>query len=151
MRPLLVFSALALVCGLGCGGAPKGALPLVPVSGSLIVNGKPLNDVFVQLIPVAADSKTKPGIATTDADGKFVIRTNGDKGANPGKYKVVLGNAKPAGPVSLEEATRMSGQYTKTNGIPKVELPYPTEWTTEKTTPKEVEVANQAVVINIDI
>lgn len=149
-------SCLLLLCALGCsgGGADK-PLPLYPVTGSLIVGGKPLENVFVQLLPVDLTSKAKPGAATTDAEGKFVIRTNGDKGANPGKYKVVLGTsgaaANPNKQVTLEEATKMSGQYAKTRGIPVETLPYPKEWGTAATTPKEVEVTDKAVVVNIDI
>jgi hypothetical protein len=150
MRQIMSLAVLAFV--VGCGGASGPApLPLYPVTGSLIVGGKKLDNVIVQLIPATADSKGKPGIATTDAEGKFVIRTNGDKGANPGKYKVVLGSSQPSGPVTLEEATKMSGQYAKSGGITKVTLPYPSEWAAEKTTPKEVDVTDQPLVIDIDI
>src|SRR5262249_6382642 len=131
MRQLIGLALLVSLCGLGCGSKSPGALPLYSVSGKLVVNGKPLENVTVQLIPAGdPDTKAKPGVATTDKEGKFVIRTNGDKGANPGKYKVVLGSATqaPTGPMSLEDATKMSGQYAKTGGIPKVDLPYPAEW-----------------------
>jgi hypothetical protein len=153
MRQMMSLAVLFLPFVVGCGSGGPAPLPLHPVTGSLIVGGKPLENITVQLMPASGtDSKAKPGLATTDAEGKFMIRTNGDKGANPGKYKVVLGSSKPAtGPVTLEEATAMSGQYAKTGGIPKVELPYPAEWASEKTSPKEVEVTDQPVVINIDI
>lgn len=155
MHRMFNLALFASVVAVGCSSSQgPGALPLRPVTGSLVVNGKPLDNIQVQLIPVGVDTKAKPGVATTDKDGKFVIRTNGDKGANPGKYKVVLGSSNastPTGPVSLDEATKMSGQYAKTRGIPKVELPFPPEWGGEKTTPKEIEVADKPVEINIDI
>lgn len=151
MRKMLSIAVLALPFVVGCGQGGPEPMPLYPVTGSLVVSGKPLENVTVQLMPAGDNAKGKPGIATTDAEGKFEIRTNGDKGMNPGKYKVVLGSTKPAGPVTVEEATKMSGQYARTGGAPKEELPYPAEWAAEKTTPKEVEVTDQPVVIGIDI
>lgn len=148
-------SFVLLLCALGCSGGATAPPPLYPVTGSLIVGGKPLENIYVQLLPSDVNSKSKPAAATTDADGKFIIRTNGDKGANTGKYKVVLGTSSaatnPNKQVTVEEATKMSGQYAKTRGMPTVTLPYPKEWGAASTTPKEVEVTNQPVVVNIDI
>jgi len=148
-------SCLLLLCALGCNGGATAPPPLYPVTGSLVVGGKPLENIYVQLLPVDVNSKAKPGTATTDAEGKFVIRTNGDKGANAGKYKVVLGTSPtattPNKQMTVEEATKMSGEYAKTRGIPTVTLPYPKEWGSPATTPKEVEVTSAPVVVNIDI
>ena len=74
---------------LGCsvGEAPP---KLIPVTGTLVVGGKPLENITVQLMPVDTKAKVRPGIGKTDAEGKFTILTNGDKGANVGKFKVVL-------------------------------------------------------------
>ncbi len=149
-------SSVFLLCLLGCSGGADGPA-LYPVTGTLKAGGKPLADITVQLIPVDANSKTKPGTGVTDAEGNFTIRTNGDKGAETGKFKVVLAApaaSVPSGPMSLEEATKMSGQYAKSGGPPKVapsSLPFPAEWAGASTTPKEIDVAKEPVVINIDI
>lgn len=145
-------SYLVLLCAFGCSGGKDAPPSLYPVTGTVVVEGKPLADTMVQLIPVDLTSKARPGSGTTDAEGKFVIRTNGDKGATAGKFKVVLGTgAQPPKQMSLEEATKMSGQYAKSGGIPQVKPPFPKEWADPKTSPKEVEVTNQAVVVNVDI
>ena len=96
----------------------------------------------------------KPGLGKTDAEGKFTIITNGDKGANPGKYKVVLSvpSLQQTGEYSLEAATKMSGQFAKTGGPPKASAPpFPPEWGGPQTSPKEVEVTKQPLHIKIDI
>lgn len=145
-------SCLVVVCVLGCGGEAVKPLPLYSVTGTVKVNGQPLKDTLVQLLPTDTSTKAKPGVGKTDDDGKYQIRTNGDKGANSGTYKVVLGNAvEQSGPVTLEEATRMSGQYSKTNGPPKPTYPFPKEWASAKTTPKEVEVTDEPQIVDIDI
>ena len=145
-------SCLVLLCVLGCGSEVVKPLPLYPVTGSVKVKGAPLKDTLVQLLPVDPSSKAKPGVATTDSEGNFVIRTNGDKGANSGKFKVVLGSVvEQQGPVSLEDATKMSGQYTKTGGPPKPTFAFPKEWASAKTTPKEIEVTDKAQIVDIDI
>ena len=154
MRQMSCLLLMMTLAGCSSSSGPA-ALPLYPVTGTFIVNGKPLKDTLVQLVPTAPDSKSKPGIGKTDGEGKFMIRTNGDKGANPGKYKVVLGtgvdDAASKGPVSIEEASKMSGQFAKTRGIPQQTLPFPKEWASAKTTPKEVEVVKGPITVNIDI
>jgi hypothetical protein len=141
----------------GCSGADAPP-PLYPVTGTLIVGGKPLENITVQLTPVDLDSKSKPGVGLTDAEGKFTILTNGDKGATAGKFKVVLLSSavsKSTGPMSVEEATKLSGEYTQQIAQGKrpepPALPFPKEWADATTTPKEVEVVNQPVIIKIDI
>jgi len=58
----------------------------------------------------------------------------------------------------VEDATKMSGEMTqkiaKANSDTKLEgmtMPFPVEWSNASTTPKEVEIVDKAVVINIDI
>ena len=147
-------SSLLLLCAVGCSSETIAPPTLYPVTGSLVVGGKPLENVTVQLIPVDVTSKARPGSGKTDAEGKFTILTNGDKGATAGKYKVVLGSPSlaPSGPVSVEEATKMSGQYAKSGGPPApVTLPYPLEWASATTSPKEVDVVDKPLEIKIDI
>jgi len=152
MRYVCCLVLLGLVAG--CTGAPDSAPALYPVTGELIVGGKPLADIQIQLTPVDLQAKMKPGLGKTDAEGKFTIITNGDKGANPGKYKVVLSTQTVAqtGEYSLEEAMKQSGQYAKTGGPPKPTAPpFPPEWGGAQTSPKEVEVTKQPLHIKIDI
>ncbi len=143
---------------LGCSGGeapPK----LYPVTGTVVVGGKPLENITVQLMPVDPAAKGRPGIGKTDAEGKFTILTNGDKGANAGKFKVVLQSVTAAprtGPISVEEATKMNGEMMekmKQSGgrYEPPKQPFPVEWASQATSPKEVEIVDKPVVINIDI
>ncbi|MDX1969272.1 MAG: hypothetical protein SFV23_18995 [Planctomycetaceae bacterium] len=86
-----------LSCGLlltgllGCGG--DGRPRLIPVSGTVTLDGNPLEGAIVGFQPIA-DAKEKfqrPPGGITDAAGKFVLGTY-DKtdGAPVGKYKVVI-------------------------------------------------------------
>ncbi len=159
MRHLSRLLLLSLSFGVwGCSGS-DGAPPLHPVTGTLVVGGKPLENVTVQLTPVDLNSTARPALGKTDAEGKFTILTNGDRGATAGKYKVVLLTSAPAsGPMSVEEATKLSGQMTQqmmqSGGQPvsmTPTLPFPKEWADAGTTPKEIEVASQPVEIKIDI
>lgn len=143
-----------MLCVVGCGSGGAPPPKMYPVTGTLKVKGKALENVTVQLIPADQLAKdSKPAVGTTDAEGKFTMRTNGDKGVIAGKYKVVLitTNSPGSGPVSLEEATKMSGQYAATQGPPKIEQPFPQEWGSATTTPKVHEVVDKPTEINIDI
>lgn len=137
----------------GCSSPGVAPPKLYPVTGNLKVDGKPLEGVTVQLMPADPQSTAQPCSGVSTKEGDFVIRTNGDRGATAGKFKVVLGGAAivQEGPVSVEEAAKISGAGTRFGGMPKPKYPFPMEWTNPKTTPKTVEVVDQAVVVNIDI
>jgi hypothetical protein len=155
---------ILLLCAVGCSSGAVAPLPVYSVKGTVNVGGKPLEGVSVQLIPVDEKSKAKPGIGTTDEEGNFSITTNGDRGANPGKFKVVLGTMaeqqeKQLTSMSYEEqqkaryasAEQLSGANAKTKGFVKKAPEFPKEWANAKTSPKEVEIIDKAVIFNIDI
>jgi hypothetical protein len=152
-------SGALLLCLLGCSTGGADAPVLYPVTGTLKAGGKPLADITVQLVPVdkSEKSKARPGIANTDAEGNFTIRTNGDKGAASGKYKVVLSTgAAKAEQDTMEDAMKkqeaMMQRMKQGATAPAAPTsPFPKEWTEATTSPKEVEVGNQPVTIDIDI
>jgi hypothetical protein len=89
MRGLTAFVAglLALPLG-GCGDA---ASKLVPVSGSVTMDGKPLPGAVVTFTPTG----TTPGVGgsgLTGQDGAFVLAEGrrAARGVPPGDYKVVI-------------------------------------------------------------
>jgi hypothetical protein len=140
----------------GCSGSSGKFAPpkLYPVKGNLKIDGKPAEGITVQLSPADPASKTQPASGVTDAEGNFVIRTNGDRGATEGKYKVVLGTGVSEvkeGPVSVEEATKLSGAGVRYGGMPTPKYPFPIEWSSPLTTPKTVDVNSQGLEFNIDI
>jgi len=138
---------------LGCSGV-KGP-PLFSVTGKLVVGGKPLENTTVQLIPFGPDPNARPGIGKTDKEGKFTILTNGEKGATAGTFKVVLISAiatETTGQMTVEQATKMSGQYAASGGPPKATiLPFPAEWADANLTPKEITVVDKPVTLNIEL
>jgi len=85
---LLVFAAACLAAG--CGG-PN----VVPVSGRVTLDGKPVSGVHVGFQPVASAGNKNPGggsYAITDADGRFTLRLveGGGSGAVVGKHRVEI-------------------------------------------------------------
>ncbi|MFM7318081.1 MAG: hypothetical protein ACKO5E_14140 [bacterium] len=75
----------------GCGTASHNGHDLVPVSGSILVEGKALEGLVVEFKPSFKwpDEKMPFPRGTTDAEGKFNIGTlNSHDGAMPGDYLV---------------------------------------------------------------
>lgn len=81
--------AMLFLVIVGC-GAPKADLPpLVPVSGTVTLDGKPLANAGVTFIPVGA---TRGGIysSITDDSGRYeLIDRESRKGAPVGEFKVI--------------------------------------------------------------
>lgn len=119
MRCLMV-SIFVLVCLAGCSGS--GQPPLYPVRGRVLVDGKPVADVFVMLHSLDdthADMPRPSG--RTDTQGYFNLSsyTTGD-GAPAGDY-VATCEWKPrsANPLIREGPDRLEGRYSnpKTSGL----------------------------------
>jgi hypothetical protein len=99
--------AVAFLAMTGCGGK----LGVVPVSGTVSVNGKPAENIAVSFTPIPGQStpgSTSSGI--TDAEGRFELSTVGEHraaGAVPGKHHVTL-NPKITGldQLSYEEGSK---------------------------------------------
>jgi hypothetical protein len=79
-----------LPLALGCGGAIEGPTieKVVPVSGTLTYQGKPLEYFQVTFVPT--DGR-RAAVGITDAAGKFALGTNDvSDGAPPGTHKVAV-------------------------------------------------------------
>jgi hypothetical protein len=84
------FAAIAAVF-VGCGGSEK----VVPVSGVVKLDGKPLANAYVSFQPTAATGSSKAGIGSygvTDASGKYSLKTadNDQSGAVVGPHRVEI-------------------------------------------------------------
>jgi hypothetical protein len=79
-------AALAAACVLalsGCDGRPR----RVPVSGTVLIDGKPLTSGFVYVIPDDA----RPAIGKIDGAGKFILTTfDENDGCVPGIHSVTI-------------------------------------------------------------
>ncbi len=87
---LLAIFALSLP---GCGGGVT--VSLVPVSGVITLDGKPLSNAKIVFMPQASADKKKAPVedssGMSDAEGKFVLQgLKGNPGAVPGTHKVVV-------------------------------------------------------------
>lgn len=80
---LAVFSMLIA----GCGTSGPGVPPLVKVSGTVTMDGKPLADAMVNFTP----DNGRPSVGKTDAMGKYSLMYNDTvEGAVVGKHKVQI-------------------------------------------------------------
>lgn len=92
MKTFITCLALLLAIA-GCDNSPTGnVLPTVPASGTLTLNGVPLDYYRVLFSP----QDGRPAMATTDAEGRFTLGTNdvGD-GAMVGMHRVTVSYVGP--------------------------------------------------------
>lgn len=96
--PLAVFGLL----GCGAGGDDAGRQPVFTVTGTVTLNGSPLENATVAFAPQAGQPTA---VGSTDAQGKFVLTTYeyGD-GAAAGAFAVVI-NKTVAAPASTGAAS----------------------------------------------
>jgi len=81
------------VClGSGCSGGSSG---LVPVSGKVTVDGKPLTSGWVSFRPdkTKGNTSAEEPNAEINSQGEYTLRTRGKPGAPPGAYKVVVSSS----------------------------------------------------------
>lgn len=81
--PRLAVAALGLVLSVGCGGGPT-----VPVSGTVTLDGEPLEGATVIFTP---QDDGRPSAARTDSEGRYELTFSRDaRGALPGKHVVTI-------------------------------------------------------------
>jgi hypothetical protein len=87
LSSLLRYGILSLmtIIVLGLSGCEKGP-KLVPVTGTVTLDGKPVETAGLLFLPV--DSSGTPGNGETDAQGRFQLKTRSQVGAQVGKYYV---------------------------------------------------------------
>jgi hypothetical protein len=81
---------LALLGMIGCGSDPDKAIKLVPVTGTVTLNGKPMANAMVSFIPEVGNTASTAGGDTTGPDGNYLAQYRGRNGLAPGKYKVTV-------------------------------------------------------------
>ncbi|QDV39504.1 DUF4198 domain-containing protein [Tautonia plasticadhaerens] len=100
----------------GCGGddAPGPASELRPVSGLVLVGGKPAAGVDVQLHPLnrSNDADAPRPYGSTDAEGRFRLRLGeAEEGAPAGQYTVTL-----SWPAGVGGADRLGSAFAEPGG-----------------------------------
>ena len=93
-KKTLLASALMATTLAGCGDS-ESKLNLVPVVGTITFNGNdPLTDAEIVFIP--ANKEGKRAQDTTGPQGNYKLQTEGQFGAEPGLYDVLVTKAPPA-------------------------------------------------------
>jgi hypothetical protein len=118
MRRLFLLALLSL--GLLLAGCNRGP-GLVPVSGRVMFEGKPVKEVIVNFQP-AQTTAGNGALGGTDADGRFTLTdSRGQAGAYPGEYKVLFYPALPAGGKEGDAADVVGGGF-RGRSIPAIYL-----------------------------
>ncbi|HVJ84225.1 MAG TPA: DUF6795 domain-containing protein [Caulifigura sp.] len=91
MRELLVVSTF--ICLFQCGCSGESFPEVLPVTGVVTHEGKPVAEATVNLIPTSEKGKSASGV--TDADGKFAVKTymsptHTPEGAMSGDYLITV-------------------------------------------------------------
>ncbi|MHB8970724.1 MAG: hypothetical protein ACYC3X_07585 [Pirellulaceae bacterium] len=85
-------AALTVLVTMGCHKAAADRVPVVPVAGAVVLDGKPTPGTLVVFHPAqGAQSPTPPAQGTVRDDGTFELTTyTANDGAPPGEYKVTI-------------------------------------------------------------
>ena len=90
-------ASVALVGVIGCNGDPDSAIALVPVKGTITLNGKPMANAAISFVPDAGNKASTAGGDTTGPEGNYMARYRNRSGLAPGKYKVLITPGTPSG------------------------------------------------------
>ncbi|QDV48694.1 carboxypeptidase-like regulatory domain-containing protein [Gimesia fumaroli] len=82
---LLLLPLITLLIS-GCGGGPDDAPKTVEVTGTVTMKGNPVADATIVFIPKSGPS----AVGSTDASGKYSLKTGKEPGAIPGSHVVTI-------------------------------------------------------------
>lgn len=92
VRSLAIFLGVGVLSVVGCSsdsGSTTGSMPrLKPVSGTITMDGKPLEGAVLTFLPV--DEKGSMCVGETDEAGKYKLSFVGMPGCAPGDYQVMM-------------------------------------------------------------
>jgi hypothetical protein len=129
-RTLCLVALVAVGCGDGSG------LEIYPVRGKISFDGQPLVEesttVLFQPDAGRGNEAPFPAIGTVDGDGNYTLKTNGQSGASPGWYKVVV--------TALAETPQHATGPKDARSRPVAKSLLPARYGQAQTTPLAVEV-----------
>jgi len=135
----------------GCGDSDD--LKLVPVSGNITINGKPLEGATVAFLPAPDNKAGAPGLDTTGPSGNYKAMTRQRSGLAPGKYRMSV-----TLPLTKATASKLPDDIQNDPMMAKMALGLDTKDASSKkkaATPvayeKDVEVANESTVLDYDV
>jgi hypothetical protein len=114
-------TSLLVLMVAGCGDGPR----LVPVAGSVTLDGKPLEGATLSFMPVAGNVISTPGSDVTGPDGNFTMTYNGRAGLAPGKYRVLVSKTEEVVPKGMQvpEVFAKASFEKKLMGLTKEVIP----------------------------
>ncbi|WZO96282.1 carboxypeptidase-like regulatory domain-containing protein [Isosphaeraceae bacterium EP7] len=119
-RPL-AGAACSLAVLAGCG---EDGPTLVPVRGTVTLNGQPLADAEIVFVPDPANTDVTGGRDKSGPDGNYLATYNGRSGLAVGRYKVLVSKKAEAPPgMVLPDAIKMDRVQQEMMGIRKEILP----------------------------
>jgi hypothetical protein len=86
-RPMRLVGMTALLVTVAACSGPRTP---VPVSGTVTLDGKPVEGATVTFLVLGDDKEGRPATGQTDKTGTFHLKTGNEDGARPGEYKVVV-------------------------------------------------------------
>ena len=89
MKGSWVVAVLAVAGFAGC-GSEESRVKLVPVSGKVTLNGKPLANATVTYMPDKSNAYSTPATDSTGPEGNYMMMWKNRKGISPGKYTVIV-------------------------------------------------------------
>lgn len=103
--------AIILFGACGCGGGGAGRPDLVPVTGTVMYNGKPIAGASVSFWKEGAP---RPAAGITDSDGKFSLSMfDPNDGAMVGENVITVSKAAAVAPTSSDDMSAMLNDPTK--------------------------------------
>jgi hypothetical protein len=145
MRWRVLAVPVAAVTFLGCG---SGGPSLVPVSGTVTYNGKPLGGADIVFVPLDQKQPQTPGGDVTGPEGNYKAMYQGRAGLAPGKYKVYV-SKKPEVPSNVPADLQDDPYMASLSGAAVAEVD-PGKSAIEKTA-VEREVPTQGGTVDVDI
>jgi hypothetical protein len=155
---------LLLTATIGCGGS---GMTLVPLTGTLTLDGEPLAFKSVMLIPIDGTPGHGAG-GYSDSSGKYTLRAivpgavKDFPGCPPGRYQVVV--TEPQIPISDADFANPAAQMaTETdepapaialiNTSPKkpAKGAIPAMYTSNRTSPLALDVSTETPVLNVEL
>jgi hypothetical protein len=116
--PLL--AALASAALTGCDSGPT----LVPVSGTVTLDGKPLEGANIAFVPDSSNPAPQTqGMDVTGSSGNYKVMYNNRSGIAAGKYKVTISKLEAKPGVVLPEEFKKDPVMAKMAGLVKETMP----------------------------
>jgi hypothetical protein len=133
------FILLCAIFSIGCSPSVK-LSGLVPVAGTVTLDGEPLADATLSFVPQnwSDSTKMRTGVAMTDANGRFKAMTLqlGD-GLYPGEFNVLISKTKTE-PYTAEQQQRLeAGKFVPKQQSKEV---VPKQYTDAASTPFKITI-----------